>query len=115
MSTHPTGRSPGWGTVILDTLVAWLMPSVLGKVLRVAVPEGAALVGALLAVQLLAFFLIGKARGRDGLARHLARVGVLMAGASLLLGGFNWVEWALGLPALAGCAALGGWAGSRRE
>lgn len=115
MSTQREGRSQGWGNVILDTLVAWLMPSVLGKVLRMTVTEGATLVGALIAVQLLAFFLIGKVRGREGLAGHLARVCTLMAALSLAVGGFDLVEWALGLPVLAGCAALGGWAGSRRE
>lgn len=115
MTTPRSRNSHGWGNVILDTVIAWLLPSVMGTLLRLVIPAGAALVGALLAAQLLAFYLIGKARGREGLAGHLARVAGLMAALSLALGGFNWPEWALGLPALAGCAALGGWAGSRRE
>lgn len=115
MTTHGSRGSHGWGNVILDAVIAWLLPSVLGTLLRLVVAEGAALVGVLLAVQLLAFYLIGKARGREGLPAHLAKVAGLMAALSLALGGFDWSEWALGLPALAGCAALGGWAGSRRE
>jgi len=115
MTAHRPGNPHGWGNVILDTVIAWLLPSVLGTLLRLVIPSGGALVGALLAAQLLAFYLIGKARGREGLAGHLARIAGVMAALSLALGGFDWPEWALGLPALAGCAALGGWVGSRRE
>lgn len=115
MAREPEETAHGWGNVILDTLVAWLLPSVLGTILRLAIPEGAVLVGALLAAQLLAFYLIGKVRGRAGLGSHLVKVAGLMAALSLALGKFELAGWALGLPALAGCAALGGWAGSRRE
>lgn len=105
--------SHGIGNVLLDTTIAWLLPSVSGAILRLVIPDGAVLVGALLALQLLAFFLIGKVRGRAGLVLHLAKVVGLMAALSLLLGGFEIAEWALGLPVLAACAALGGWTGSR--
>lgn len=114
MRVSPAPRAPGWGDVALDTLIATLLPSVCGFVFRLAVPEGTILLGALLAFQLLAFHLIGKVRGRAGLVRHLARVVAAMAALSLIMGRHDLTGWALGLPVLAACAALGGWSGSRR-
>ena len=113
---HPPAPkiSHGWGNVALDTVIAWLLPSVAGTLLRLVLPEGAALVGALLALQLAAFYLIGKVRGREGLAAHLAKVVGLMAALSLVLCEFQVAEWFLLLPILAANAALGGWIGSRR-
>jgi len=113
MLTPPPTTRHGWGNVLLDAVIAWLFPSVAGSVLRLVIPEGAVLVGALLALQTLAFYLIGKARGRSGLATHLSKVTGLMAILSLALGRFQLVEWALGLPVLLATAALGGWTGSR--
>lgn len=113
MSSSPTTTNHGWGNVVLDTVIAWLLPSVAGAILRLIVPEGAVLVGALIALQLIAFFLIGKARGRAGLAAHLAKVVGLMAALSLVLCGFQTDERLLLLPVLAANAALGGWIGSR--
>lgn len=106
--------SHGWGNVALDTVIAWLLPSVAGTLLRLVLPEGAALVGALLALQLAAFYLIGKVRGRAGLAAHLAKVVGLIAVLGLVLSGLEAAEWFLLLPILAVNAALGGWIGSRR-
>ena len=113
MPTPPSTTNHGWGNVILDTVIAWLLPSVSGVILRLVIPTGAVLVGALLAVQLLAFFLIGKVRGRAGLVPHLAKVVGLMAILSLALSGGQLGEWLIGLLVLVACAALGGWTGSR--
>lgn len=113
---HPPAPkiSHGWGNVALDIVIALLLPSVAGTLLRLVLPEGSALVGALLALQLAAFCLIGKVRGREGLASHLAKVVGLMAALSLVLCDFEVAEWFLLLPILAVNAALGGWIGSRR-
>ncbi len=115
MSSSPTTTNHGWGNVLLDTVIAWLLPSVAGTILRLIVPEGAVLVGALIALQLLAFFLIGKVRGRAGLVPHLAKVVGLMAALSLVLCGLQVEGWLLLLPVLAANAALGGWVGSRQS
>lgn len=114
MSQPAPKLSHGWGNVALDTVIAWFLPSVAGALLRLVLPEGAVLVGALLAIQLAAFYLIGKVRGREGLAAHLGKVVGLMAALSLVLSDFQVAEWLLLLPILAANAALGGWAGSRR-
>ena len=111
-SQSPTTRH-GWGNVLLDTVIAWLLPSVAGKVLRLALPEGAVLVGATLTFLLLAFYLIGRLRGRAGLAPHLAKVVALITALSLLASDVPFLDWLLGLPALIAAAALGGWTGSR--
>lgn len=114
MSHEDARRTHGWGHVALDTVIAWLLPSVSGAVIRLVAPGEDAAMGGLLAAQLLAFYLIARARGRAGLPAHLAKVAGAMAGLSLALGGFNFPEWAAGVPVLAGCAAIGGWLGARR-
>lgn len=114
MSQPAPKLTHGWGNVALDTIIAWLLPSVASVLLRLVLPEGAVLVGALLALQLAAFYLIGKVRGREGLTLHLAKVVGLMAALSLVLCRFESAEWLLLLPILAANAALGGWLGSRR-
>jgi hypothetical protein len=113
MPSSPTPTNHGWGNVILDAVIAWLLPSVASTLLRLVLADGATLVGVLLAVQLLAFYLIGKVRGRSGLTAHLAKVAGLMALLSLALSGGQLGEWLIGLPVLVACAALGGWTGSR--
>ena len=108
-------KSPGWGLALLDTVIAWLLPSVGGYVLRILMPEGALLMGALLSLQILAFYMIAKVRGRLGLIRHLTRVVGLMGAASLLMSQVTLSEGLLSLVVIMGCAALGGWVGVRRE
>lgn len=108
-------KAPGWGLVLLDTIIAWLLPSVGGQVLRLMLNEGALLMGALLSLQILAFYMIAKVRGRTGLIRHLTRVVGLMGAASLLISQVTLSEGLLSLLVIIGCAALGGWVGARRD
>lgn len=102
------------GELAIDTVIAWLLPSVSGAVIRLLAPSEAVAMGGLLAAQLLAFYLIGRVRGPEGLAWHLTKVAGVMAGLSLALSGGEAAAWARGLPTLALCAALGGWLGARR-
>lgn len=72
-------------------------------------------VPALLSLQILAFYMIAKVRGRTGLIRHLTRVVGLMGAASLLISQVTLSEGLLSLLVIIGCAALGGWVGARRD
>lgn len=113
LSAHD--KTPGWGLALLDTVIVWLLPSVGGYILHIMVAEGTVLMAALLSLQILAFYMIGKVRGRVGLIRHLTRVVGLMGAVSLLMNKATSTEWLTSLLILIGCAALGGWVGARRE
>ncbi len=115
MNPPTTSRVPGWLEVVLDTVIALLLPKVGSIILSLVIPPGALLVAAGMTLVLLAFFLIGKVRGKAGLAAHLTRVVGILSAITLLLSVQPVADTLLGLLALAAAAALGGWAGSRRS
>ena len=114
MTTTRPSRPPGWAEVALDVVIALLLPKVGGVILGLVLPPGA-LAAAGMTLVLLAFFLIGKVRGREGLAAHLTRVVGILSALTLVLSREPLGVTLLGLVALAAAAALGGWAGSRRS
>jgi hypothetical protein len=114
MEDRPSARVPGWGEVALDTVIALLFPKVGSVLAALVIPPGIGLAAAGLVLVLLAFFLVGKVRGAEGLPGHLAKVVGVLAAITLLLSREPLGTTLLGLVVLAGCAALGGWMGSRR-
>lgn len=114
MTNPRASRTPGWPEVALDVVIALLLPKVGTLILALVVPPGARAAAGMTLV-LLAFFLIGKVRGKEGLAAHLARVVGILSVLTLILSGEPLGVTLLGLVALAAAAALGGWVGSRRS
>lgn len=114
MTPPRESRTPGWPEVALDSVIALLLPKVGGVILALVVPP-AALAAAGMTLVLLAFLLIGKVRGKQGLAAHLTRVVGVLSVLTLVLSREPLGVTLLGLVALAAAAALGGWAGSRRS
>ena len=112
---HAAPKTPGWGLALLDAVIAWLLPSVGAHVLRLLIPDGDLLMGALLSLQILAFYMIAKVRGRTGLIRHLTRVVSLIGAVSLIVSRVTLSEGLFTLLVITGCAALGGWVGARRD
>lgn len=112
MKENSPPRPHGWLTVVLDAVIAGLFPSFASKILILFQLQGATLLGVLLAIQLITFHLIGRVRGRPGLALHLSKVVLLVALLVLVLRKDQ--DWLLNVLVLAACAALGGWTGSRR-
>lgn len=115
MTPNRHGRAPGWGEVILDSVIALLLPKVGSVVLGLIIPPGTLLAATGVTLVLLAFFLIGKVRGREALAAHLTRVVGVLSALTLILSKEPLGATLAGLVALAACAALGGWAGARRS
>lgn len=105
---------PGWLEVILDGVIALLLPKVGVLVIGLVIPSGPALATAGLVLVLLAFCMIGKVRGREGLVRHLIRVVGLLSALTFALSRDTAGVTLLSLLVLASAAALGGWVGSRR-
>jgi len=114
MTAKSSLPGPGWLEVVLDSVIALLLPKVGVLVLALVIPAGPALAAAGLVLVLLAFHLIGKVRGRAGLVRHLVRVVGLLSALTLALSSDTVGVTLLSLLVLAGAAALGGWMGSRR-
>jgi hypothetical protein len=114
MTNDAASRQPGWPEAALDVVIALLLPKVGSVILGLVIPPGAPLAAVGMTLVLLAFFLVGKVRGREGLAPHLARVVGILSAITLILSREPLGVTLLGLLALAGAAALGGWAGSRR-
>lgn len=107
-------RSPGWPEVALDTVIALLLPKVGSVILGLVIPPGALLAAIGMTLVLLAFFLVGKVRGKAGLAIHLTRVVGVLSAITLILSRQPVADTLLGLAVLAALAALGGWMGARR-
>ena len=114
MEDRPSARVPGWGEVALDSVIALLLPKVGGVMAALVLPPGPGLAAAGLVLVLLAFFLIGKVRGAQGLPAHLAKVVGVLSAITLVLSREPLGTTLLGLVVLSGCAALGGWMGARR-
>jgi hypothetical protein len=117
MTQDKSDRGPGWSEVVLDSVIALLLPKVGIVILGLVIPAGPALATAGLVLALLAFHLIGKVRGRARLTGHLAKVVGILAALTLVSSAASHQDaggTVLSLLVLAGAAALGGWMGSRR-